>query len=65
LVGPEIHCGVHARVDAIYDIEEGRPIWMTLPVRVGVTIALLALLALSAFVVVVTWGLARYGYDPR
>ena len=27
----------------IYDIEEGRPIWMTLPIRVGVTVVLLAL----------------------
>jgi membrane protein len=42
----------------IYDIEEGRPIWMTLPVRVGTTIVLLVLLALSAFAVVVTGGLA-------
>jgi membrane protein len=24
--------------NAIYDIEEGRPIWMTLPVRVGATV---------------------------
>ncbi|HLJ03469.1 MAG TPA: YihY/virulence factor BrkB family protein [Solirubrobacteraceae bacterium] len=42
----------------IYDIEEGRPIWMTLPVRVGTTIVLLVLLALSAFAVVLTGGLA-------
>jgi uncharacterized BrkB/YihY/UPF0761 family membrane protein len=26
--------------NAIYDIEEGRPVWMTLPVRVGVTLVL-------------------------
>ena len=44
--------------NSIYDIEEGRPIWMTLPVRVGVTVVLLALLVLSAFAVVVTGGLA-------
>jgi membrane protein len=44
--------------NAIYDIEEGRPIWMTLPVRVGVTVVLLALLAISAIAVVVTGGLA-------
>lgn len=42
----------------IYDIEEGRPLWMTLPVRVGVTVVLLALLVVSAFAVVVTGGLA-------
>jgi membrane protein len=45
--------------NSIYDIEEGRPIWMTLPVRVGVTIGLLVLLAVGAVGVVVTGGLAR------
>jgi membrane protein len=44
--------------NSIYDIEEGRPIWMTLPVRVGTTVVLLALLALSAIAVVLTGGLA-------
>src|SRR5437588_6067955 len=44
--------------NAIYDIEEGRPVWTTLPVRVGVTIVLLVLLAISAIAVVVTGGLA-------
>ncbi|MBV9944722.1 MAG: YihY/virulence factor BrkB family protein [Solirubrobacterales bacterium] len=44
--------------NAIYDIEEGRPIWMTLPVRIFVTVLLLALLAISAFAVVMTGGLA-------
>src|SRR2546421_1616171 len=45
--------------NAIYDIDEGRPIWMTLPVRIGVTVLLLALLAISAMAVVVTGGLAQ------
>src|SRR5436305_9088009 len=45
--------------NAIYDIDEGRPIWMALPVRVVVTIVLLALLAISAVAVVVTGGLAQ------
>jgi membrane protein len=45
--------------NAIYDIDEGRPVWMTLPVRVGVTAVLLALLAISAIAVVVTGGLAQ------
>jgi len=45
--------------NSIYDIEEGRPIWMTLPVRIGVTVVLLALLAISAMAVVVTGGLAQ------
>ncbi len=44
--------------NAIYDIEEGRPIWMTIPVRLGVTIVLLVLLAISAVAVVLTGGLA-------
>src|SRR5437588_801952 len=44
--------------NTIYDIDEGRPIWMTLPVRVGVTLVMLALLAISAFAVVITGGLA-------
>jgi membrane protein len=45
--------------NAIYDIEEGRPIWMTLPVRLGVTIVMLVLLAISALGVVLTGGLAQ------
>jgi membrane protein len=45
--------------NAIYDVEEGRPIWMTLPVRVGVTVVLLTMLALSAVAVVLTGGLAQ------
>jgi membrane protein len=45
--------------NAIYDIEEGRPIWKTIPVRIGVTVVLLLMLAISALAVVVTGGLAR------
>jgi membrane protein len=44
--------------NAIYDIDEGRPIWMTLPVRLSVTIVMLVLLAISSVAVVVTGGLA-------
>jgi membrane protein len=44
--------------NSIYDIEEGRPFWMTIPVRLVVTVVLLALLAISAVAVVVTGGLA-------
>jgi membrane protein len=44
--------------NAIYDIEEGRPIWMTLPVRIIVTVVMLVLLAVSAIGVVMTGGLA-------
>ena len=45
--------------NAIYDIEEGRPMWKTLPVRVGLTIVLLTLVAISAIAVVLTGSLAR------
>ena len=45
--------------NAIYDIGEGRPIWKTLPVRVGLTLALLVLTAISAIAVVVSGGLAE------
>jgi membrane protein len=44
--------------NAIYDIGEGRPVYVTLPVRVGVTVVLLLLIALSAVAVVITGGLA-------
>ncbi|HZG05879.1 MAG TPA: YihY/virulence factor BrkB family protein [Streptomyces sp.] len=49
--------------NAVYDIEEGRPIWKKLPVRVGVTVALLVILALSSFAVVLTGDLARRAGD--
>jgi membrane protein len=42
----------------IYEMDEGRPIWMTVPVRVAVTVVMLVLLAISAFAVVITGGLA-------
>jgi membrane protein len=45
--------------NTIYDVEEGRPIWKTLPVRLGVTIIMIALLAVSAVAVVLTGGLAK------
>jgi membrane protein len=45
--------------NAIYEIEEGRPIWKTIPVRIGVTVVLLLLLALSSVAVVITGGLAK------
>jgi membrane protein len=45
--------------NTIYDVEEGRPIYKTLPVRVGLTLVLLVLLAVSAVGVVATGGLAE------
>ncbi|MBN1528070.1 MAG: YihY/virulence factor BrkB family protein [Thermoleophilaceae bacterium] len=49
--------------NAIYDIDEGRPIWKTLPVRVGLTVVLLVLVGVSAFAVVLTGGLAEAAGD--
>jgi membrane protein len=46
--------------NAIYDVPEGRPIWKTLPIRLGVTLAMMLLLVASALIVVVTGGLARH-----
>ncbi|GAA1799533.1 YihY/virulence factor BrkB family protein [Actinomadura chokoriensis] len=43
----------------VYDIPEGRPIWKTLPLRIGVTLVTLVLLSASAIAVVVTGPLAR------
>jgi membrane protein len=45
--------------NTIYDIEEGRPFFVTIPVRVIVTLVVLLLLAISAFAVVITGGLAK------
>ena len=45
--------------NAIYDIEEGRPVWKTLPTRVGTTLLLLVLVAVSAVAVVFTGPLAE------
>jgi membrane protein len=44
--------------NAIYDIDEGRPFWMTIPVRLAVTTVMVVLLAVSALAVVITGGLA-------
>jgi membrane protein len=45
--------------NAIYDVPEGRPIWKTAPIRLGVTIVTLVLLVAAAVIVVVTGGLAQ------
>ena len=45
--------------NAIYDIEEGRPVWKTLPVRVGLTVLLMVLTAISAVAVTLSGGLAQ------
>lgn len=44
--------------NAIYDVGEGRPFWMTYPVRLAVTIVMMLLLVAGAVAVVITGGLA-------
>jgi YihY family inner membrane protein len=44
--------------NAIYDVPEGRPVWKTLPIRIGVTVVVMVLLAVLAVAVVLTGGLA-------
>jgi membrane protein len=45
--------------NAIYDVPEGRPIWKTLPIRLGVTAIVGLMLILSAVIVVFTGDLAQ------
>nr|WP_205861594.1 YihY/virulence factor BrkB family protein [Planosporangium flavigriseum] len=45
--------------NAIYDVPEGRPFWKTLPLRLGLTILIGALLVVSALAVVLTGKLAE------
>ncbi|GAB2583964.1 hypothetical protein Aab01nite_54740 [Paractinoplanes abujensis] len=45
--------------NAIYDVPEGRPIWKTLPIRVGVTAVVGLMLVVSVAIVILTGDLAR------
>jgi membrane protein len=45
--------------NAIYDIEEGRPIWLKLPLRMVITVVMLVLLAAGAVAVVLTGPVAE------
>ena len=45
--------------NAIYDVPEGRPIWKTAPIRLGVTIVTMVLLVAATVIVLVTGGLAQ------
>ncbi|MFL6052680.1 MAG: YihY/virulence factor BrkB family protein [Actinoallomurus sp.] len=49
--------------NAIYDIEEGRPIYKTLPIRVGLTLITLVLLSACAIAVVVSGPFAQRAGD--
>lgn len=45
--------------NVVYDIREGRPVWKLTPLRLGLTVVLMLLLAGSAVIVVFTGPLAR------
>jgi membrane protein len=45
--------------NVVWDVGEGRPIWKTIPVRLGVTVLTLLLLTAGALAVTFTGGLAR------
>jgi membrane protein len=45
--------------NSIYEVPEGRPIWKTAPIRLGVTLVLVILLVVSGVMVVFTGGLAK------
>ncbi|AGZ38484.1 YihY/virulence factor BrkB family protein [Actinoplanes friuliensis] len=45
--------------NAVYDVPEGRPIWKTLPIRVGVTAVVGLMLIISAAIVIFTGDLAE------
>jgi membrane protein len=45
--------------NAIYDIDEGRPIWKTAPVRLLTTLALVIMLVVAAAIVVLTGPIAQ------
>lgn len=45
--------------NVVYGIGEGRPIWKTVPVRLGVTVAAVIILLLSAVIVVVSGPIAQ------
>jgi membrane protein len=45
--------------NAVYDVPEGRPVWKTLPIRLGVTAVIGVMLVASAFIVIFTGSLAH------
>jgi membrane protein len=45
--------------NAVWEVEEGRPVWKTIPLRVAVTVVMLVLLTVSALAVVITGPLAK------
>lgn len=51
--------GFMSASNSIYDVEEGRPLTRTLPVRIGLTVLLMVLAAVIAFAVTLTGGIAK------
>jgi membrane protein len=45
--------------NAIYDVDEGRPIWKTVPVRIVTTLALVIMLLIAAGIVILTGPIAN------
>ncbi len=45
--------------NSIYDVPEGRPIWKTIPVRLGVTVLTGVIVTVAALAVLLTGGLAK------
>ena len=45
--------------NAIYDVDEGRPIWVTAPVRILTTVAIVIMLLIAAAIVVLTGPIAE------
>lgn len=49
--------------NAIYDVEEGRPVWKTVPLQIALTLTMMVLLTVTALGVVLTGGIAdRVGH---
>lgn len=49
--------------NVVYDLPEGRPVWKLTPLRIGLTLLLMVLLAASSVIVVFTGPLARRAGD--
>ena len=54
-----LRVGLHAGLNVIYDIPEGRPIWKTIPIRIGVTVFAVVVMVVSAVIVVVSGPVAE------
>jgi membrane protein len=49
--------------NVVYDVPEGRPIWKTIPIRVGITVVQLVLMIIVAAIVVFTGPVAQQAGD--